>query len=253
MELLSLITTATRSDVNGQMGHRDLGASAGGAASTLVPLESRRDHEQFSLDEERERIARDLHDHVISQLFAVGLNIQQLATEMGEDERGPRMLRSAEDLNEAIRQIRTTIFGLHRPPGPGLGTVRRRVMGVVADLTRTLGFPPALRWTGPVDVVVPADLGDDLVAVLRESLTNIARHAEAQRVDISVVCSAHALSVTVTDDGTGLSEGHRRSGLANLQHRALDRGGTFSIGRTCPDRAPHFTGGTELSWGVPLC
>ncbi|MEU6238882.1 GAF domain-containing protein [Kitasatospora sp. NPDC047058] len=218
---------------------------AGQAAVAMELAERRRDSEQVALLRERDRIARDLHDLAIQRLFATGMTLQGAARFIDHPEAAERVMRAVDDLDETAKTIRATIFGLRlRERGPAATGLRTRVVEVVQRAARTLGFTPALRMTGLLDVTVPAEVADAAVAVLEEALSNAARHAAASAVDVSVDASA-GLTLTVTDNGVGLPEDGRRSGLANLADRAATLGGTFTARRR-PE------GGTELTWQVPL-
>ncbi|MEV7775012.1 GAF domain-containing protein [Kitasatospora sp. NPDC086791] len=219
---------------------------AGQAAVAMELAERRRDSEQIALLRERDRIARDLHDLAIQRLFATGMTLQGATRFIDHPEATDRVLRAIDDLDETARTIRTTIFGLRlREKGPAATGLRARVVEVVNRAARSLGFAPALRMTGLLDATVPAEVADAAVAVLEEALSNAARHAGAGVVTVTVGATGEELTVTVTDDGVGLPEGGRRSGLANLADRATTLGGAFTA-RTGPE------GGTELLWRVPL-
>ncbi|MEE1786659.1 GAF domain-containing protein [Streptomyces sp. SP17BM10] len=218
---------------------------AGQAAVAMELAERRRDSEQVALLQERDRIARDLHDLAIQRLFATGMTLQGATRFIEHPEATDRVLRAIDDLDETARTIRATIFGLRlRESGPAAAGLRTRVVEVVDRAARALGFTPGLRMSGLLDVSVPADIADAAVAVLEEALSNAARHANADAVEASIDAGTE-LTLTVTDDGIGLPEGGRRSGLANLADRAAALGGTFTT-RTRPE------GGTELVWRVPL-
>ncbi|MFH9347927.1 GAF domain-containing protein [Kitasatospora sp. NPDC017646] len=218
---------------------------AGQAAVAMELAERRRDSEQVALLKERDRIARDLHDLAIQRLFATGMTLQGATRFIEHPEATDRVLRAIDDLDETARTIRATIFGLRlRESGPAANGLRARLVDVVDRASRSIGFTPALRMTGLLDATVPAEIADAAVAVLEEALANAARHARAHAVD-AAVSAGEDLTVTVTDDGVGLPEGGRRSGLTNLADRAAALGGTFTA-RTRPG------GGTELVWRVPL-
>jgi signal transduction histidine kinase len=159
---------------------------------------------------------------------------------------GERLLRAVDDLDETIKIIRSTIFGLRahegdrRPQG-----LRSRATAEIENAARALGFTPALNMEGLLDTDVPQPVVEDAVAVLAEALSNAARHAQATRVEVSLVAANGTLTVTVTDDGVGLPAGVRRSGLDNLAVRAQRRGGRLDAG-------PGRQGGTRLRWQVPL-
>ncbi|MET9182948.1 GAF domain-containing protein [Kitasatospora aureofaciens] len=218
---------------------------AGQAAVAMELAERRLDSEQVALLKERDRIARDLHDLAIQRLFATGMTLQGATRFIDHPEATDRVLRAIDDLDETAKTIRATIFGLRlRESGPAASGLRARLVGVVDRAARSLGFTPALRMTGLLDATVPAEIADAAVAVLEEALSNAARHARAHAVDAAVAAEGD-VTVTVTDDGVGLPEGGRRSGLTNLADRATALGGTFTA-RTRPE------GGTELVWRVPL-
>ncbi|RKT09372.1 histidine kinase/DNA gyrase B/HSP90-like ATPase [Streptomyces sp. 1114.5] len=218
---------------------------AGQAAVAMELAERRRDSEQIALLQERDRIARDLHDLAIQRLFATGMTLQGATRFIEHPEATDRVLRAIDDLDETAKTIRATIFGLRlREKGPAAAGLRSRVVEVLERAARALGFAPALRMSGLLDVTVPPEVADAVVAVLEEALSNAARHARASTVDVTVT-AGEELTVTVSDDGVGLPEGGRRSGLANLADRATALGGTFA------ERARQ-EGGTELVWRVPL-
>ena len=222
------------------------------AAVALELADARTDQQRIVLLEDRDRIARDLHDHVIQRLFAIGLTVQSVAIGLGDDERATRLSRVVSDIDETIRQTRTSIFQLHGPLGPETGTVRTRLLTVAAEVTAVLGFEPQVRFSGPIDAVVPEPVVDDLVAVLREALTNTARHAHASRVDVDVTTTTTKLSMAVTDDGVGISDNGRSSGLANLRQRAEQHGGSLTLARGVPERTHPTNEGTRLLWTIPL-
>ena len=193
--------------------------------------------------EDRDRIARDLHDHVIQRLFAAGLGVQSVAGSAGSDSGASRLNTIVDDLDETIRQIRTTIFELRGPLTPQPSTVRSQVVDVIDEVVPMLGFSPALRFTGPVDTIVPDEVAGDLIAVVREALSNIARHAHASAAAVEVTATPAQLTVDVADNGVGIGESKRRSGLANLARRAERYGGSLTL----PDHE-----GTQLRWTIPL-
>lgn len=222
------------------------------AAVALELADARADQQRIALLEDRDRIARDLHDHVIQRLFALGLTVQSVASGLGEDPRAHRLTRAVVEIDETIRQTRTSIFQLRGPLGPETGTVRVRLLSVAGEVGQLLDCEPQLRFSGPVDAVVPEPVVDDLVAVLREALTNTARHADARSVEVDVLASTSELTLTVTDDGTGLDGATRRSGLANLRHRAEQHGGTLVLTAATETPTPPEHEGTRLTWTIPL-
>jgi signal transduction histidine kinase len=148
------------------------------------------------------------------------------------------------NLDETISQIRTTIFQLHRDTAAVESDLRGRVLDVVTEVAPALGFTPSIRFSGPLQTTVPSSLADDLVAVLREALSNIARHARAGSTHVVITVDTR-LTLTVVDDGTGFQPGTRRSGLVNLQARAQRHRGTLDVAQNDPD-------GTRLTWTVPI-
>ncbi|MFP3712623.1 GAF domain-containing sensor histidine kinase [Puerhibacterium sp. TATVAM-FAB25] len=222
-----------------------LAAYANQAAVALELAERRRDAERLAVLRDRDRIARDLHDLAIQRLFATGLSLQGLLHRMDDEECRERVDAAVVSIDETIALIRTQILGLQAPrrSAPATGA-RARAIAEVDHAGQVLGFPPSLRFSGPVDAAVPPGLVDHLVAVLREALSNVARHAGATAVDVDVRVDDRLL-VRVRDDGVGLPPGGRRSGLANLAHRAAELDGTLEL-------APGPRAGTVLEWAVPL-
>ncbi|MGW5861554.1 GAF domain-containing protein [Streptomyces sp. NPDC055239] len=220
---------------------------AGQAALALELAERRRDAEQMSLLEDRDRIARDLHDLAIQRLFATGMTLQSTQRFVQHPEASERLIRAVDDLDTTIKIIRSTIFGLraHDTGATAEPGLRVRTARTVEEAVATLGFTPALRMEGLIDTDVPADVADDGVAVLSEALANVARHAEATATDVSIVVRERHLTLTVADNGIGIGESGRRSGLRNIAERAQRLGGTLAL-ESGPD------GGTRLEWRVPL-
>ncbi|NUK23148.1 sensor histidine kinase [Streptomyces lunaelactis] len=219
---------------------------AGQAALALELADRRRDAEQMSLLADRDRIARDLHDLAIQRLFATGMTLQSAQRFVDHPEASERLVRAIDDLDTTIKIIRSTIFGLRdhetRNASPGL---RIRAVRTLEEAALVLGFAPALRMEGLIDTDVPRPVADDVVAVLGEALTNVARHARASKAEVSLVAQSGTLTVTVLDDGAGIAEDGRRSGLRNLAERAERLGGELSVVHAA-------SGGTRLEWRVPL-
>jgi two-component system, NarL family, sensor histidine kinase DevS len=217
------------------------------AAQAGVALElaaHRRDVERFAVFEDRDRIARDLHDQVIQRLYATGMSLQGVCARLGESETGQRVSGAVDALDETIMQIRSAIFSLHARPGGDDTGLRAQIVGVVDQAAGTLGFGPALRMSGLLDDVTD-EVGEHLLSVLREALSNAARHANAGKVDVMVEAGPELILV-VRDNGIGITTGAgRRSGLANMAERAEMLGGTVRV-------APAEGGGTRLEWRVPL-
>jgi signal transduction histidine kinase len=223
----------------------ELAGFAAQAAVGLEVAERRRDAERLVVFEDRDRIARDLHDLVIQRLFATGMQLESAARLVEHPEAATRVRRAVDDLDTTIREIRSTIYALQNEPSTQRASLRSKLFEVIDAGAEQLGFTPAVRLSGLVDTAVPPALGDHLQAVLREALSNVARHAGAQRVEV-VLEVGDEVHLAVRDDGVGLPDADlRRSGLANLAERAALVGGTFRA-----DRRPK--GGTELVWTAPL-
>ncbi|MFR0355908.1 GAF domain-containing sensor histidine kinase [Streptomyces sediminimaris] len=218
------------------------------AALVLELAEHRREAEQLTLLGDRDRIARDLHDQVIQRLFADGLTLQTVLGHVRDQPTAAeRIERVVDDLDDTIKTIRSTIFGLqHRDRRQRSGGLRAQLLAVTDEAAQVLGFAPALRMTGLLDTDVPAGHADHLLAVLREALSNAARHAGATAVEVTAEASDRTLGLIVADNGCGIDPAAtRRSGLANLRSRAEELGGTFHADRRDPS-------GTLLRWTVPL-
>ena len=217
------------------------------AAVVLELADRRRDSELLSLYADRDRIARDLHDLAIQRLFATSMSLQGAYKITQKPAVAKRIAQSITDLDDTIKVIRSTIFALHaheidEDEAPGL---RTQVIETCERATEQLGFTPAVRFTGPVDTLVGLDIAEHLLAVLREALSNTARHAQASHLDVDLTADTRAVTLTVTDDGVGIPATGRRSGLANLAERAEQLGGGFSARPAAPT-------GTIVSWTVPL-
>ena len=224
----------------------DLELAAGFANQAAVAIElaaARVEQQRAAMLDERERIAADLHDHVIQRLFATGLSLQALASTLGPGRAGQRVLTAIADLDATIAQIRTSIFALQQNPQTPPRGLRARLLDVVTEVTPALGFAPAVRFSGLLDGL-PDQTAEDLLAVLREALTNIARHAHAHTADVDLSGHPQWLTLDIRDDGTGLGDTTRRSGLTNLRHRAQHHGGTLTLSPCDPT-------GTWLSWSIP--
>jgi signal transduction histidine kinase len=216
---------------------------AGQATIALELADARAAQQQLAALEDRDRIARDLHDHVIQRLFAVGLSLQGIAAKANDSAIGARLAQAVEELDETISQIRSTIFDLQDTIPDN--RLRSRVKAVVEELEPVLGVQLELRWSGPLDTLVDSSLITDVEAVVREALTNVARHAQASTLRVSIGADPDQLTVDVIDDGVGLRDNRRRSGLVNLRNRADSRGGTLTLEN-------HEQGGLRLRWSIPL-
>lgn len=214
------------------------------AAVAIELAEARAEQERAAMLDERERIAADLHDHVIQRIFAASLTLQAVVASGGPGRVSDRLQNLVNDMDTTISQIRTVIFQLQEVPSKQSPGLRSRLLAVSDELTPALGFSPSVRFWGVMDQV-PEPLIDDLVAVVREGLSNAARHAHASRVDVEVTTTDDVLAVELRDDGVGLPADIRPSGLANLRRRAEHHGGHFSAERVQPS-------GALLQWSIPL-
>jgi signal transduction histidine kinase len=190
---------------------------------------------------DRDRIARDLHDHVIQRLFAVGLSLQGTIPRARTPEVQERLSDCVDDLQEVIQEIRTTIFDLHSAQ-PGATRLRQRLDEAVAQFADS-EMRTTVQFSGPLSVV-DAVLADHAEAVVREAVSNAVRHANATTMAISVSVGDD-LTIEVVDNGCGIRDEITASGLANLRQRAEDVGGTFSVEKA-------EGGGTRLRWCAPL-
>ncbi len=217
-------------------------ASAAGVAVENARLHAR--VRALTLAEDRERIARDLHDTVIQRLFAVALSLNASEHLAAGAELTRRLQNAVLDLDETIRQIRTTIFALEPPP-TARGGLRTRVLEVRAEAARGLGFEPDVRFSGLIDLVAD-EVGLEALATLREALSNVARHADAGWAGITLTASGAEVHLEVADDGVGIVgplDGVGK-GLVNMARRAEALGGSFKLsGRPA--------GGTRIDWRVP--
>jgi signal transduction histidine kinase len=214
------------------------------AAVAMELVRSQQREQRLQVQTDRDRIARDLHDHVVQRIFATALSLDRIgrSLESTAPQAAGLIAQRVDELNGTIARIRASIFELHGAAGTSPGAVRSRLAEAVRSATEGHDLRPALRVRGEIEEL-PADLAADLVAVVRELVTNVVRHAGATRVTVTVAVT-DALRVVVTDDGRGLPSVTVRSGLINLADRAERRGGRLSVaaGRS----------GTEIEWTVPL-
>lgn len=219
-------------------------AGAAGIAIENARLSARvRD---LALAEDRERIARDLHDSVIQRLFATGMSLQSSyrLVRSDPDSAEHRIDRAVDDLDVTIREIRTAIFGLEQRRATSTG-LRAALLATAREAGGAIGVEPRVILEGPIDTAVPGPIGEALLAVVREALSNVARHAHATTVAVELSVSDDVV-VRVVDDGVGLAaDGRPGNGLRNLRERAIRLGGTADV-------APGEAGGTTVEWRVPL-
>jgi two-component system sensor histidine kinase DevS len=210
---------------------------------------AQRDRRRLETLEGQERIARDLHDSVIQRLFATGISLDGSTRLISEPAVRERVASAVEDLDVTIRHIRTVIFGLQEPHSQGGGQVRAALLDLAREASRILGFEPQVTFDGPIDALVEGAVAEEVLAVLREALSNAARHSHAGRVEISVTARDGVLVLRVSDDGGGMDAAAAPhaggDGLRNMRGRAerLDGHLTVGAGQPC---------GTVLEWTVPL-
>jgi signal transduction histidine kinase len=227
---------------------------SGFATQAGIALElaaSRADAERLSLFEDRDRIARDLHDLVIQRLYATGMSLEGAMPMITRPELKTRISDAVDAMDDTIKDIRATIFALQaRDYAETQPDIRASIVGVVEEMTPMLGFAPSLRLGSGLSEQVAGEVGDQVLAALREALSNAARHARASRVDVTVEVSQDGmLAVQVTDDGVGIPDGGRRSGLRNLADRAGKLGGELRLG---PAGEGADSPGTRLDWQIPI-
>jgi|RhiMethySRZTD1v2_1073278.scaffolds.fasta_scaffold43273_2 signal transduction histidine kinase len=212
------------------------------AAIALDLAKARRDGEMLVVLAERDRIARDLHDVVIQRMFATGLMLQGAYRFAISPEVRERVETAVNELDTTIRDLRTAIFELHQKTAK---TLRTELSDLVAEYSNVLGFAPRLSIKGPLDVSIDSQLRSQVLAVLREALSNVAKHAQATSVHLTLTATDHELIAQVADNGVGIDEAAYESGLRNLRERASKLGGSVTIERAEPR-------GTKIEWRVPL-
>lgn len=220
-----------------------LTAFVGQVAVALELAARRREAEDLAVLADRDRIARDLHDHVIQRLFAVGMSLESLGGLGLPEVAAARVSRSVSDLDDTIRDIRTTIFDLQSHDSES--GLRVRMLSLLRAAERSMSAHPQIRFEGAVDAGVGDVVADHALAVLREALSNVARHSGAERVEVLVTAGEGRLQVRVADDGVGIGEGPAGSGMGNMRSRADQLGGSLKIA----SRQPR---GTVVTWSVPL-
>jgi len=212
------------------------------AALAVDRTQALEDREQLAVISDRDRIARDLHDVVIQRLFATGLQMQSIRQLATSDELRAKLDQNVRDLDQTIRDIRSTIFELqHRPQS----SLRTEVRDLVREYVPVLGFAPSVQMHGAVDQSVEPKLQQQLVAVLREALSNVARHAEAGSASVDLQVTDTHLRLRVTDNGKGIPDDREESGIRNARRRAVMLGGNL-------DLWPGDPTGTAFIWSVPF-
>lgn len=218
------------------------------AVAAGIAIENARLHARvtdLALFEDRERIARELHDTVIQRLFATGLSLQGIVRIAESPEVVERLESAVDALDATVREVRSAIFELHTARLPGR-SVRQEVLDLCAESARALGFEPVVRFDGPIDTTVENQAADHLIAVLREALSNVARHAQATTAEVRLSARDDRLTLLVLDDGVGPPDSTSVGrGLDNMRVRAARLGGRVEL-------TARPEGGTELCWVVDL-
>lgn len=229
-----------------QFTERDARTAEAFATQLSAVFERRRAREserRLALLEDRERIARDLHDHVIQRLFAVGMKLGAVAASVGGDT-AEVVERQVDQIDDAIVQIRQSIFAIRSDARAAIPSVRARVMDVLQRMS-DLGTRPTVTFVGPVDLLVGDELGDDVLAVVTEALSNAVRHADASSIALEIEAGQGTVTVRVVDDGKGFATDVTRSGLDNLRRRAERWDGELVVQST-------MGAGTRLTWSAAL-
>jgi signal transduction histidine kinase len=223
------------------------------AAQAGVALElaaSRTEAQRLSLYEDRDRIARDLHDLVIQRLYATGMSLEGTMPMITRPEVASRITNAVDAMDLTIKDIRATIFELQARDAADKSDLRADIVDVVEEMTPLLGFAPSLRLGAGLGGEIMPEVAEQALAALREALSNAARHAAATRVDVTVDVGVDGvLTVQVIDNGTGIPADGRRSGLRNMASRADKLGGELRLGPADPGEP---SPGTRLEWRVPL-
>jgi signal transduction histidine kinase len=220
-----------------------LSAFAAQAAVVLELARAQQRERRLQVQTDRDRIARDLHDHVVQRIFATGLALDRISRSLQEEhpDVAGRISERVDELDGTIARIRSSIFELQEAEDASPVAVRRLIGEVVRSVTEAHEVRPSLRIRNDVEDL-PPEVVQDVVAVVRELTTNVVRHANASRMTVAVNVN-ETVSVVVTDDGGGMPPITVRSGLTNLHDRAERRGGRLSTSSG--------TSGTEVSWTVP--
>ncbi|WP_318208295.1 MULTISPECIES: GAF domain-containing sensor histidine kinase [unclassified Streptomyces] len=224
------------------------------AALALMMADAQRDRERLAVYEDRDRIARDLHDLVIQRLFATGMMLESAQRRSIVPAVREGVGKAVDELDVTIQEIRTAIFALQQGPAEAPSGLRTRVLREINMAAVPLGFKPAHRFLGAIDATVGELTGKNLIAALREALSNAFRHAEASRIEVVVDAGvtlpdgSSGVRLEVADDGIGIPAGGRRSGLRNLARRAESLGGASWCGPGIGEDG----GGTTVVWEAPL-
>lgn len=227
----------------------ELDATNRGIIALHSELESAREAEARARAErevvaERDRIARDLHDLVIQRVFGASMELQGIAGRIQQSPLAGRVKLVIRDLDTTIAELRTAIFGLHDQPQQA-SSLRAQLADIATQAGEGLAHAPGIGFEGPIDAAVPDHTATDLLAITRTALSNITRRSDSTRTDI-LVRAIDELLLQIDNDGTGLSETTRISGVGDIAGRTAALGGTFQI------TSAQETGVTRLEWRVPL-
>jgi len=214
------------------------------AMVALELVEARHAERALAVMDDRERIARDLHEHIVQELFALSMGVRNLACVSDRADHAVRLNRYVDTIDGVITDIRTSIFRL-QPRRHDHQGLQSRLLDLVDSYVEPLGFTARARFRGALDLAVDPDLAEDVLAVAREGLSNCARHAQASSVDLSVTVINDRLTVQIADNGVGPGNPTRSSGLTNLRTRAEQNHGTLAVQAV-------DGGGTRLTWAVRL-
>ncbi len=218
------------------------------AIAAGIAIENARLHQrahEVAVYEDRDRVARDLHDTVIQRLFAIGLSLQSIASAPAAGSMAERLQKIVSDIDETIRQVRTSIFELSQDLHHG---VRGSVVELLEELKPVVGFEVRVSFDGPVDTATSDAISEHLLSVIREAVTNIGKHADATTATVALSVEEGHCILRIVDDGKGIGDLLEQSGgfgLANLRRRAEKLHGNLDI------QSP-IAGGTVLTWRVPL-
>lgn len=212
------------------------------AALALQMADAQQRLRELDILADRDRIARDLHDHVIQRLFAIGMSLQGTVPRARSHEVQRRINDAIDDLQKVVEEIRSAIFDLH-PGAIGQTRLRQRLDEAIAQMTGDAPVRTTSRISGPLSVISPA-LSDHAEAVVREGVSNAVRHGHSPNVSVTVTVDDN-LTIVVSDDGVGMPDDITPSGLTNLESRAKEAGGTLEL-------VGSAGGGTRLVWSAPL-
>lgn len=241
--ILSIARSSERDPFSGR--DLELGKSfASHISVSLARADARDAHRKIALMEDRTRIARDLHDHVIQRLFATALTLQAATSTVDPDTTPALLTAQIAEIDGAITQIRQSIFSLQQDVVSDGTGVRARILEIVDRIQEQLVSRPRVTFHGPVDLMADSDVADDMTAVVNEALSNVVRHARATKVAMTVSAEGGHVSIVIVDNGIGPGESPRLSGLRNMRSRAEARGGWFEI-------TTASSGGTQVGWSVP--